>query len=271
MSRLEKHRRAGILAATVATGVLGFAAPAAAGVTVNPPSAPQGSGQDIAFKVTNTAQTPITKVKLVLPADLPVAEIYPLSVENWAPVIETKQLDTPVTSTDGSKITQMTASITWVAAAGKELAPGASTDLTTAMGPMPGTSSMAFKVEATYADPAKGVPLSPVSISLTPAVAGQEYGGHASHTGGGTADTDNTALDAYVQQALAESAGSDGPGFWTVAGWVVALLAAAAAAISIMRSRRQRPAASAEAGSAEPEKKELVTASSWRYQEPEEK
>ncbi|GAA2582588.1 hypothetical protein GCM10010435_70380 [Winogradskya consettensis] len=270
MSRLEKHRRAGILAATVATGVLGFAAPAAADVTVNPPSVPQGSGQDIAFKVTNTAQTPITKVKLVLPADLPVAEIYPLSVENWAPVIETKQLDTPVTSTDGSKLTQMTASITWVAAAGKELAPGASTDLTTAMGPMPSTSSMAFKVEATYADPAKGVPLSPVSISLTPAVAGQEYGGHASHTGAGAAETDNSELDAYVQQALAENAGSDGPGFWTVAGWVVALLAAAAAAVSIMRSRRQRPAP-AEADSPEPEKKELVAASSWRYQEPDEK
>jgi hypothetical protein len=270
VSRLEKHRRAGILAAAVAAGVLGLAAPAAADATVNPPSAPQGSGQDITFRITNTAQTPITKVKLVLPADLPVAEIYPLSVNDWAPVIETKKLSSPITTTDGSKATQTTVSITWIAAPGTSLAPGASTDLTTAMGPMPGTSSMAFTVQPTYADPAKGVAMKPVSISLTPAQPGQEYGGHAGHTAtsDGTAADSDTVDDATFA-ALAEAAGS-GPSPWSIAGWIVAGLAVLAAAVALLRGRRRaEPAAEEPAG-----EKELVTAgaaeprvTSWSYQD----
>ncbi|WP_067500999.1 DUF1775 domain-containing protein [Actinoplanes sp. TFC3] len=281
MTRLEKPRRAAILAATVAAGVLGLAAPAVAGVTVNPPSAPQGSGQDLAFRVTNTASTPITKVKLVLPVDQPLAEIYPLSVDDWAPVIETKQLSTPVTATDGTKLTQTTASITWVAAPGKSLAPGGSAELTAAMGPMPSTSDMAFTVQATYADPAKGVPLAPVKIALTPAQAGQEYGGHAAHSGtsGGTADSSD--VDDATFAALAASANS-GPSVWSIAGWVVGGLAVAFAVAVLIRSGRRLPepdAGEARFGGEEPAEepagadKELATAggkpktSGWRYQE----
>jgi uncharacterized protein YcnI len=101
---LEKHRRAGVLAAAVAAGVLCAASPAAADVTVSPPSAPQGSGTNVTFKVTNTARSPITKVKLMLPAELPVAEAYPLSVDDWAPLITTKSLATPMDGIHGEAI-----------------------------------------------------------------------------------------------------------------------------------------------------------------------
>jgi hypothetical protein len=265
---LEKHRRAGVLAAAVAAGVLGAASPAAADVTVSPPSAPQGSGTDVTFKVTNTAKSAITKIKLVLPADLPVAEAYPLSVDDWAPLITNRSLDAPMEGIHGEAITESASDITWTAMPGKALAPGRSTDLTVAMGPMPMSAGMSFVVQPTYADPAKGAPMPPVGITLSPALPGQEAPAHGGHSGAGTA----TDPDAATFQALIDSA-DNGPGFWTIAGWIVAALAAAAGAIAVVRARR-RPSAAAVEPEAEPQEKELVGAaakapkvSSWRYQD----
>ena len=272
VSRLEKPRRAGVLAATAAAGVLGFAAPAAADVTVSPPGVPQGSGQNLAFTVTNTAASPITRVKLVMPPDLPVAEVYPLSVDDWAPQIEQKKLDTPLSAIHGAQpVTETAASVTWIAMPGKALPPGKSADLTVAMGPMPSTSAqMNFTVEPTYADPAKGAPMPPVVLSLTPAVPGQEAAGHH-----GTTATDGTSdADAATFAALAEAA-DDGPGFWTIAGWVVAALAAAAGIVAVLRSRRRPETARVPDGEvAAEEEKELATAGSgkprvtaWSYRD----
>jgi hypothetical protein len=259
---LEKHRRAGVLAAAVAAGVLGAAAPAAADVTVDPPSAPQGSGTNVTFKVTNTAQSAITKVKLVLPPDLPVAEAYPLSVDDWAPLITSKALATPMDGIHGEAITSTASGITWTAMPGKALAPGKSADLIVAMGPMPASAQMSFTVVPTYADPAKGATMPPAVLTLTPALPGQEAPAHGGHSG--TTGTDTTNADAATFQALID-AQDTGPGFWTIAGWVVAALAAAGGVISVLRARRRPTAA--------PEEPELVgaakapKASNWRLQE----
>ncbi|OJF13933.1 DUF1775 domain-containing protein [Couchioplanes caeruleus] len=268
MSRLEKHRRAGVLAAAVAAGVLGVAAPAAAGVTVSPPSAPQGSGQNVAFKVTNAARSPITKIKLVLPRDMPIAEFYALSAPDWAPQLEYRKLDTPLTSIHGgSPVTEATSAITWTAMPGKALAPGKSADLSVAMGPLPTTGDkMSFTLSPTYADPAKGAPIPPVTLALTPATAGGTAGhpAHGTTPGGGT-----SADDAAMFAALAEAA-DDGPGFWTVAGWVVAGLLAAAGAVMVRRARR-RPAPDAADEAPAGEAKELVATgprvTAWSYKD----
>ncbi|WP_433718325.1 DUF1775 domain-containing protein [Actinoplanes sp. CA-051413] len=271
MRNLEKHRRAGVLAAAVAAGVLCAASPAAADVTVSPPSAPQGSGTNVTFKVTNTARSPITKVKLMLPAELPVAEAYPLSVDDWAPLITTKSLATPMDGIHGEAIAETAADITWTAMPGKALAPGKSADLPVAMGPMPASAQMSFTLQATYADPAKGAPLPPVVLSLTPAAPGQQAAPHSGgHNGTGTSDTGDA--DAATFAALIDA--NDGPGFWTIAGWVVAALAAAAGAVAVLRARR-RPAetAATEEPEAEPDDKELVGAAktprvtSWSYKD----
>ncbi len=272
VSRLEKHRRAGVLAATAAAGVLGFAAPAAADVTVSPPSVPQGSGQNLAFTVTNTATSPITRLKLVLPPDMPVAEVYPLSVDNWAPQIENRKLDAPLTPIHGAgPVSETAASITWIAMPGKALPPGKSTDLTVAMGPIPTTGSrMSFAVQPTYADPAKAVPMPPVALTLTPAAPGQEAAGHGGH---GTSTADGTSdADAATFAALAAAA-DDGPGFWTIAGWVVAGLTLAGGAVALLRSRRRHPAAEPQAGEQDAgDEKELATAgaprvTAWSYRD----
>jgi hypothetical protein len=267
--QLDKHRRAGVLAAAVAAGVLCAASPAAADVTVSPPSAPQGSGANVTFRVTNTAQSAITKVKLVLPADLPVAEVYPLSVDDWAPQIGSRSLATPLTSIHGgTPVTETASDITWIAMPGKALAPGRSADLAVAMGPLPTSAQMSFAVQPTYADPAKGAAMPPVTLTLTPAVPGQTAT-HSGHTGTGTDTSATSDTEAATFAALLDA--DNGPGFWTIAGWVVAALAAAAGAVAVLRSRRRNQAVPEKEH--EPEAKELVTAgkapriTSWSYQD----
>ncbi|WP_052359461.1 DUF1775 domain-containing protein [Actinoplanes friuliensis] len=268
MRHLEKHRRAGVLAAAVATGVLCAASPAAADVTVSPPTAPQGSGTNVTFRVTNTAQSAITRVKLVLPADQPVAEVYPLSVDNWAPQIVQRDLDKPLTSIHGGQpVTETASAIVWIAMPGKSLAPGKSADLAVALGPLPvETTQMSFAVEPTYADPAKGAAMPPAQLALTPAVPGQEGAAHGGHSGTGTSGTSDA--DAALFAALLDE--NDGPGFWTIAGWVVAALAAAAGVIAVLRSRRRNEPAASDDSSEDPPK-ELVGAAprvtSWSYKD----
>ena len=271
MRNLEKHRRAGVLAAAVAAGVFCAASPAAADVTVSPPSAPQGSGINVTFKVTNTAQSAITKIKLLLPADLPVAEVYPLSVDDWAPQITNRSLDTPLTSIHGgTPVTETASDITWTAMPGKALTPGKSTDLLVAMGPLPSSAQMSFTLQPTYADPAKGVPLPPALLTLTPAVPGQAAATHSEHSGTAATSTDD-GTDAATFAALIDA--NDGPGFWTIAGWVVAALVAAAGAVAFLRSRRRPAAPATEPDAAEPQDKELVGAAkaprvtAWSYQD----
>jgi len=282
VSRFLITRRAGVLTAAAAAAVLGTAAPALADATVSPASAVQGSGENLTFRVTNTEQVPLTRIKLVLPPDSPIAEVYPLSVDDWAPQITTLKLQTPLTTIHGdTETTETAAAITWIAMPGKSLAPGKSTDLSVAVGPLPTLSKMQFTIQTTHADGTAGAAVPPVSLALTAATAQQQAAAHAEHdTTGTTADgtsADDSAFAAVVAQA------DQGPSMWSIGGWLIAALAAAAAIVSIVRGRRRNPGPAAEADEAdEPtdeteskdDSKEPVGAgagklrvSSWRYQD----
>jgi hypothetical protein len=259
-----------VLAATAATAVLTMAGPAMADVRVDPTSAPQGSGQNLYFTVTNPGRSPITQVKLVLPPDNPIAEVYPLSVDDWAPRITHITLSTPLPSIhNGAPLTDTAGAITWIAVPGKALAPGKSTELGVALGPLPTTSSITFSLQPAYADGKPGPALPPATLSLTPAVPGQATG-HEGH--GGTATVPDDA-DAATFAALAAQA-DDGQSFWTIAGWVLAGLALAGAALLLLRGRKASPPAE-EAGEVEDEHdqpKEPVAAgaprvTSWSYRD----
>jgi hypothetical protein len=251
-----------VLAATTVAGVLTMACPAMADVAVDPPSAPQGSGQNVSFTVTNTGTSPITQVKLVLPRDTPVAEVFPLSVDDWAPRITQMKLATPLTSAhNGTPVTETAGSITWIAMPGKALTPGKSAELAVALGPLPATNSMTFTFQATYADGKPGPALPPAALRLTPAVAGGQPG----HTGhGGTAQQ---GPDAATLAALADAA-DDGPGFWSIAGWVLAGLALAAAAVLLIRGRRlAEPAEEPAEEAKEPVAAGTPRVTSWSYRD----
>lgn len=262
-----------MLAATTVAGVLTMAGPAMADVAVEPPSAPQGSGQNIHFKVTNTGKSAMTKVKLVLPADNPVAEVFPLSNEDWAPLITPLALKTPLTSIhNGTPVTETAGAVTWIAVRGKALAPGKTADLAVALGPLPTTSTMSFTLQPTYADGKPGPVLPPVSLSLTPAQPGQATG-HGGH-GGTTGQQGDQATDDATFEALLAAA-DDGPGFWTYAGWTIAGLCLAAMAVLLLRRKRTAPAEATgdDAADDEPaDDKEPVTAgaprvTSWSYRD----
>jgi hypothetical protein len=265
VSRNLISRRAGVLAAAVAAGVVGMAGPAFADVTVSPSSAPQGSGQNLHLTVTNTGSAAITKVKLVMPTDTPVAEVFPLSVDDWAPQIEHRTLDTPLTSAHGgAPVTQTAASITWLAVTGP-LAPGKSADLAVALGPLPMASQMTMTVIPTYADGKVGPAMPPVTLKLTPAqpAAGHGHGGTGTSTSG---DSEEAAFAAIAEQA------QQGPGFWSIAGWVVAGLALAGAAVMVWRGRHRREDDDEEPGPAddEEEKDPVPTGTkitAWSYRD----
>ena len=230
-------RRAVVPAAAVAVGVIGMAGPATADVTVSPPSAPQGSGVNVHLDVENTAQRAITKVKLVMPVDTPVAEVYPLSVDDWAPMIENTTLDTPLTSIHGgAPVTETAASITWIAVQGKAIAPGESAELAVALGPLPTTRQLTFTVVPTYADGRVGPAMPPAVLSLTPASPDQPPAGHGGH--GGTAANGTGSSSGDGASATIAARADQGPGFWSIAGWLVAGLAVAGALVVTRRGHR---------------------------------
>jgi hypothetical protein len=230
-------RRAGVPVVAAVAGVL-FAAPAFADVSVSPTSAAQGSGENLTFHVTNTGTRPVGTVTLRLPDDTPVAEVYPLSVDDWAPRIDMRTLSTPLaTIHDGTPVSQTAKAITWLAMPGKALAPGRSADLAVAIGPLPELASMQFTIVTTYADGKPGPAMPPASLTLTPAPAGQAPAAHAGH--GGTADTagSSDAEDAAFAQVVAQA--QRGPSFWSVAGWIFAGLAVLAGLMLMMRGRHR--------------------------------
>jgi hypothetical protein len=232
-------RRAGVLAVAALAGVLGAAGPAAADVVVNPASAPQGSGANLTFRVTNTGRSPITRVQLILPPDTPVAEVYPLSVDDWAPQITQRELRHPLTTIhSGTPVTETARDISWIAVPGRSIAPGRHADLGIALGPLPTVSRMSFQVRATYAGGGAGPSMPPAVLTLTPAAGGRApvHGGHAATAAGGDA-----ALPAVVAQA------DSGRRWWSIAGWTGVALLAIGMLVAVRRSRR---------------------ASFWRYRDP---
>jgi hypothetical protein len=290
VSRFLITRRAGVLTAAAAAVVLGTAAPALADVTVSPSSAPQGSGANLTFRVTNTEQSAITRVKLLLPADSPIAEVYPLSVDDWAPLITNRKLQTPLaTIHGGTPATETAADITWIAMPGKSLAPGKSADLSVAVGPLPTLSQMQFTIQATYANGSAGAAMPPVSLALTPATAEDQAAAAAAHAGhaGAATTAPGTGTSAADDSAFAAVvAAGQGPSLWSIAGWIFAALAGAGAIVAVLRGRRRSAAVAANTESAsadtesaeEPENddeaKEPIGAgagkirvSSWRYQD----
>jgi hypothetical protein len=176
-----------------------------------------------------------------------VAEVYPLSVDDWAPKIETVKLSSPLPTIHGGiPADETTGSITWIAMPGLALAPGKATDLTIAIGPLPTLSSMRFTVITKYTDGKPGPAMSPASIALTPAVPGQTVDPHAGHDGGSTtvsptdpaaADPNAAAEDAAFAQAVANA--TRGPSVLSIAGWFVAALVLIGAVVMMLRNRHR--------------------------------
>lgn len=269
-------RRAGVPALAAAIGAL-IAAPAFADVSVTPTTAVQGSGENLDFHVTNNGTKPLGTVTLKLPDDTPVAEVYPLSNDRWAPKIQMKTLASPLPTIHGGvPATQATTSITWLGMPGLQLAPGKSDVLSVAIGPLPTLSTMQFTLVTTYADGSPGPAQPPVTLTLTPDTTGQVAAEHAAHGGAaatGSTDGDPAAAAEDAQFAKAVADATRGPSIWSLAGWGLAVLALALAGLYFWRGRHRAEAdedepadedeAAAPADTEPAGEKQPVTAGKW--------
>lgn len=134
-------------------GALAFAGPAAADVTVSPSQAARGGSAELTFKIPEERPGAYTtKVELIAPTDTPVAEIYPLSVDNWAPLIGSRKLDQALELIHGTVTDQVVSGITWTYVADAPPADPQAFDLRVALGPMPDADAMVFTLVQTYSD-----------------------------------------------------------------------------------------------------------------------
>ena len=95
--------------------LLAFGPAAVAEVDVSPAQAGQGSAAALTLQVRNERPGVFTtKVEVLFPQDNPVAEIYPMSVPNWAPLSTSRTLDQPIQGVHDSGVTEVTSAITWI-------------------------------------------------------------------------------------------------------------------------------------------------------------
>ncbi|MEU5912036.1 DUF1775 domain-containing protein [Micromonospora sp. NPDC047527] len=195
----DRRRIAAVTALTAAGLLLGWPGTAhAADVTTTPTEARQGDAVRLEFSVPEErAGTTTRQIEVRLPADAPVAEVYPMSVDGWAPKISSRTLDKPVAGMHAPGVTTVTTAVTWVRVG--ESAPGPAR-LALSMGPLPQAERLAFEVVQTYADgtvvrwaDTDGAHRAPV-LTLLPAAAGAAgpvgHGGHGAPAAGAATGPD---------------------------------------------------------------------------------
>jgi hypothetical protein len=226
--------------------VFGLAAPAAADVSFDTEQAQRTGGARIAFKLTNDSPTAsVTKFEVRFPGEYNIAEVYPIAVAEWAPMITMKPVD-------DDPANDVPVAVVWTAMPGKEIKPGATSLLPLAMGPMPDADFLYLDVVVTRSDgstetwagvdtPTTGAKHPAFAVKLVPLKPGEvPEVGHAGAADTGAEQTDPAAGDPAASDS--DNAGNSN----TVTLAVVLLLIAALTGFALYRQRR-RGAASASA------------------------
>ncbi len=176
----ERRRRIAAVTALTAAGLLLWPGTAhAVDVTTTPTEARQGDAVRLEFSVPEErAGTKTNQIEVRLPADAPIAEVYPMSVNGWAPRISSRTLDKPVAGIHSSGVSTVTTAVTWVRVGESDPGPAR---LALSMGPMPQAERLTFEVVQTYADgtggPVGGRRRSAPGPGAHPAAGGARRGG----------------------------------------------------------------------------------------------
>lgn len=238
-TRTTALRRAGVVAALAAAGILGTAGAAFAHVTVHPESYAKGAtdGQ-LTFRVPDEEDTAATtKVQIFLPTDHPLLGVLVSPRDGWTAKVTTTRLKTPVKTDDGT-ITEAVSEITWT---GGTITAGQYEDFDVAFGQLPDdTDRLAFKALQTYSDgktvrwieeaaPGDEEPENPAPVvELTAKDTAEKE------------DTDTTA-SATPKSATASASDSDATArSLAAAGLATGVLGLAAAAFALTRTRADR-------------------------------
>jgi uncharacterized protein YcnI len=231
-------RRAGLVTALAAAGVLTAAGVASAHVTVHPESYAKGATDGVlTFRVPNEEDTAsTTKVQVFLPTDHPVLGVLVTPQDGWTAKVTTSKLNTPVKTDDGT-ITDAVSQITWT---GGKIGPGQYQDFNVAFGQLPDdTGQLTFKTLQTYSD-------GKIVRWIEESQGGEEPDNPApvlKLTAKGSEDTPaaSTSAKSSTQAAPAASSSSDSTARGLgIAGLVVGVLGLAAAAFAVVRTRAPR-------------------------------
>src|SRR4051794_7288709 len=144
-------RRAGVVTALAAVGLLTAAGVASAHVTVHPESYAKGATDGVlTFRVPNEEDSAATtKVQVFLPTDHPVLGVLVSPRDGWSAKVTTTKLKTPVKTDDGT-ITEAASEITFT---GGKITAGHYEDFDVAFGQLPDdTDQLTFKTLQTYSD-----------------------------------------------------------------------------------------------------------------------
>lgn len=215
-------------------------------VTVTPDQAVRGDAAKLIFRVTDERGAAYTtKIELLLPEAAPIAEVWPLTVPDWAPSVVTRKLDRPLDGLHHGRVSEVTSQITWIRAEGAPRADAA--ELQVSLGPMPETDRMLFAVVQTYSDGAvvrwdaqpaadgsrvenQGALLTLVAPTAAPG--GASGGAHGGTHGGDSGTTSQGGVSG-------ESDDDAGGGFGSLAtGLLIGLAMGGGVAIWLARGRR---------------------------------
>ena len=150
-------RRAATILAASAMGVLVFAAPASAHVTVDPVEAEAGGYARLDVRVPNESDKASTvKVEFNLPEEHPLASVQTKKVDGWDVKTEMRKLDKPI-DMHGRKIDEAVAKVTWTADSKADgIQPDQFGEFPVSIGPLPEKGTLVFKTIQTYSDKTTG-------------------------------------------------------------------------------------------------------------------
>jgi uncharacterized protein len=146
-----------ILLAPALAGVIvcAMATAATAHVSIDPPSAPQGSTVKLSFLVPNEEnKATITKVQIAFPTppDAPIPGVSVGQKAGWKATVRTTHLAKPITTDDGS-ITDIVGEIDWVATTpAAAVKPGEFGEFTIDADGLPDQKQVVFKAVQTYSN-----------------------------------------------------------------------------------------------------------------------
>jgi uncharacterized protein YcnI len=142
--------RTAIVGVTATAGILLFALPALAHITITPGSAQPGSAAVLTFHVPNEeAKADTTRVDVQIPTDHPIAQLLVKPVPGWTISVRTITLAKPIVTDDG-QFTQAVSEVIW---SGGQIAPGQFQDFAISADPLPqGVSQLTFKAIQTYSN-----------------------------------------------------------------------------------------------------------------------
>jgi uncharacterized protein YcnI len=123
-----------------------------ADVTISPKQAVQGAGTRVTFSIPDgQGKVYTTKVLIQLPADAPIGEVDPMSVTDWAPLVQYRTVATPVQGMHGGLSNTIASAVLW--SRGPAPATGGGVNqLSLSMGPLPFVDRLPFTVVQTYSD-----------------------------------------------------------------------------------------------------------------------